>query len=320
MAMNRALVLAAPDRAACRRYIRRHSHSFFLSSLLLPARVRGAAWALYAFCRQADDAIDESDDRQNGLFRVAALRRRLARVYECSDAVEDDGVLRAFAAVVRVHCIPRALPEALLDGMEMDARGIRYDTEEELLGYCFRVAATVGLMMTCVMGCADELAYLRAADLGVAMQLTNLARDVGEDARRGRVYLPRRWCAEVGFERDDWLCAPVAHAPLRAVVRTLLARADAHYRAADGGVPLLPRDCRFAIAASRHIYAGIGDAIVANGGDSVTRRAYVSLGGKLACVLRALPARWKTHVGVPAGAGPADGELRPLVRAVGLPA
>ena len=177
------------DRLACRAWIQRHSKSFFLSSLLLPARVRQASWALYAFCRRADDAVDEeSAALDGGMARVEALRARLERVY--AGRADDDADRSRVRAVVERHAIPRALPEALLAGMEMDARGTRYASDDELLVYCFRVAATVGLMMTRVMGASDDVAYLRAADLGVAMQLTNIARDVGEDERRGRVYLP----------------------------------------------------------------------------------------------------------------------------------
>src|SRR5205823_5634185 len=123
-----ALVLSREDRLACRAWIQRHSKSFFLSSLLLPARVRQAAWALYAFCRRADDAVDE--EAAGGLARVESLRRRLERVY--SGRADDDAIDRAFAAVVARHDLPRALPEALLAGMEMDARGTRYDNDDEL--------------------------------------------------------------------------------------------------------------------------------------------------------------------------------------------
>ena len=314
-----ALVLARDDRLACRAWMKRHSKSFFLSSLLLPARVRQAAWALYAFCRRADDAVDGDVTGAAAERRVEAMRRRLEQVY--AGRADDDPIDRAFAAVVARHALPRALPEALLDGMEMDARGAAYDDDDDLYRYCFRVAATVGLMMTRVMGAAADVAYLRAADLGVAMQLTNIARDVGEDARRGRVYLPRALCDAVGLDPRTLAGAGAATPPLRAAVRSLLGRAEAHYRAADRGVPLLPRDCRFAIASSRRIYAAIGDAIAANGYDSITRRAYVTLPGKLWRVAAALPALLST-----AGArerestGPADAQLRPLVRAVGLPA
>ncbi|HEY2744813.1 MAG TPA: phytoene/squalene synthase family protein [Polyangia bacterium] len=301
-----ALVLRRDDRLACRAWIQRHSKSFFLSSLLLPARVRQASWALYAFCRRADDAVDE--EQAGGMARVESLRRRLDGVY--AGRAADDAIDRAFSAVVERYRIPRALPEALLAGMEMDARGARYGSDEELLVYCFRVAATVGLMMTRVMGASDDIAYLRAADLGVAMQLTNIARDVGEDERRGRVYLPAALVDGVSGDR-------------RAATRAILARADGHYRAADRGVPLLPRDCRLAIASARRIYAAIGAAIARNGYDSVSRRAYVSLPRKLLLVASAWPARFgggdaRAAAARAAEPGPADEQLRALVRGVGL--
>lgn len=309
-----ALVVSRDDRLACRAWIQQHSKSFFLSSLLLPARVRQASWALYAFCRRADDAVDENAN--GALARVESLRRRLAAVYAGGGG--DDAIDRAFGAVVRRYGIDRALPEELLAGMEMDARGAVYENDDDLLRYCFRVASTVGLMMTRVMGASDDAAYLRAADLGVAMQLTNIARDVGEDARRGRVYLPRTLLAEVGLDGRTLASADVATAPMRAAVERLLLRAAAHYRAADAGIPLLPRDCRLAIASSRRIYAAIGDAIAANGYDSITRRAYVTLGGKLRLVAGALPFVWSRPR--PSLIGPADDTLAPLVRAAGLPA
>jgi phytoene synthase len=320
-----ALVIARDDRRACRSWIQHHSKSFFLSSLLLPAAVRQSAWALYAFCRRADDAVDEEvAGPAQALRRIDGLRRRLEAVYRGDAAAQQnappDPIDRAFGAVVERYAIPRALPEALLAGMEMDARGATYDSDDDLRLYCFRVAATVGLMMTRVMGCAADIAYLRAADLGVAMQLTNIARDVGEDAQRGRVYLPRALCDEVGLDPRTLLGATAATPPLREAVRRLLATADTHYRAADLGVPLLPRGCRFAIASSRLIYSRIGDAIARNGHDSITRRARVSLPGKLARVARAstalLTAAGPRHF---ASTGPADAFLARHIAAAGLP-
>jgi phytoene synthase len=313
-----ALVVAPADRLACRAWIRTHSKSFFLSSLLLPSRVRQAAWALYAFCRRADDAVDEEANRSEALRKVEALRRRLDAAY--GNTTPDHPVDRAFTVIARRYAIPRALPEALLAGMEMDARGHSYDTDEELLLYCFRVASTVGLMMTRVMGAADDVAWLRAADLGVAMQLTNIARDVGEDARRGRVYLPRALLAEVGLEPRDVLAAREATPPLRRAVEKLLARAEAHYLAADLGVPLLPRGCRFAIASSRLIYSHIGGAIARNGFDSVSVRARVPLAGKLVLVARATGALFSSAGRASLeSVGPADPALSRLIAGVGLP-
>jgi phytoene synthase len=269
---------------------------------------------LYAFCRRADDAVDNDNDNAVALRRIERLHSRLQEVY--AGRAGDDAIDRAFAAVIEKHGIPRILPEALLAGMEMDAREQRYADEPTLLLYCFRVAATVGLMMTRVMGARDDSAYVHAADLGIAMQLTNIARDIGEDARRGRVYLPAELCARAGFDAKTVVSLTRASEPLKLVVRQILDKAKAHYESADRGIPLLPRDCRLAIASSRYIYAGIGDAIAANDYDSITKRAYVSTAGKLWRIARALPALFARA----RPDGHVDEAVRELVRTVGLPA
>jgi phytoene synthase len=321
--------LARGDARHCRAWIAEHSRSFFLSSLLLPARARAASWALYAFCRRADDAVDTGgDDEARLLRRVANLRARLDRVYgdraaSSVDPVAElaDPVDRAFARVALASGIPRGVPEALLAGMEMDARGARYATWDDLLLYCFRVASTVGLMMTRAMTTTGGRAprrdtMLRAAELGVAMQLTNIARDVGEDARRGRVYLPDALLDECGTERAAVLAAREASAPIREATRRLLLRADDFYRSAERGIALLPLGCRPAIASSRYIYAAIGDEIARAGHDSVTRRAHTSLGRKLLLVGRALGASLARAR--PEAEGPADALLCAHIRATGI--
>ncbi len=324
--------LSRAEAKICRAWIAEHSKSFYLSSLLFPRRVREAAWALYAFCRRADDAVDETGEHGSGptperavaLRRVDSLRRRLDRAYGDGDDVATDSpdavIDRAFARIARRYAIDRALPEALLDGMAMDAEDRRYRTIDELYLYCFRVAATVGLMMSRVMGVSDDRAYARATDLGVAMQLTNIARDVGEDARRGRVYLPDDLLAEHQIDRQAVLSAHSASNELRQAVRQLLERADAHYRAADLGVPLLPRSCRWAIASARRIYAAIGDAVARRGWDSITGRARVGLAKKLWLVFRSLGAALPRTTIRRGSVGPGDATLVPLIIAVGLPA
>lgn len=314
-----AALLAPEDVAACRGWIALHSKSFYLSSLLLPRRVRHGAWALYAFCRRADDAVDEpgasgTTREAAPMARVEALRRRLDGAYGAG--AQEHAIDRAYRAIALRHGIPRALPEALLAGMEMDARGFRYRTWDDLYRYCFRVASTVGLMMTRIMGWSREDAFLRAADLGVAMQLTNIARDVGEDAARGRVYLPDDLLAECGTSADEVLAARVTSPAIRDAVRRLLARADLHYTAADRGIPLLPRGCRLAIASSRRIYAAIGDDLARHGWDSITRRAHTSLARKLLLVARAVPAIFSSPA--VASPGPADAPLERMLDEVGL--
>src|SRR5262249_23203454 len=160
---------------------------------------------------RADDAVDEGSGEALLMRRVEGLRARLDRVYGAAGAdslpraIADgggDAIDRSYAFVASRYGIPRGVPEALLAGMEMGGGGVQYATGDDLLVCCFRAAATGGLMMTRVMGASRDDAMLRAAELGVAMQLTNIARDVGEDARRGRVYLPDELLVACGTDRD----------------------------------------------------------------------------------------------------------------------
>jgi phytoene synthase len=284
----------ALDTAHCEGWIRTHSRSFYLASWLLPPRVRASSWALYAFCRRSDDAVDEGAQGDPARRRVAALRARLDLVYRPDGSVTDaplpDPIDRSFAAVARAHALPRGLPEALLAGMEMDAIDTRYASLDELYLYCFRVASTVGLMMALAMDTTGPDALLRACELGVAMQLTNIARDVGEDARNGRLYLPRAWMREVGLDPDAWLRNPEFNPQVAAVVARLLRAADELYQRAEHGIVELPRDCRPAIHAARLVYAEIGREVERADLDSVSRRAVVSGRRKLVLIARALGA------------------------------
>jgi phytoene synthase len=192
------------DLAACRAILAQGSKSFALASRLLPARVRDPAAALYAFCRVADDAVDDAGaDAQAAL---AELERRLDRMV--SGEPIDHPVDRALSRVMKDHGLPRGPIDALLEGFAWDVEGRRYETLEDLYGYGARVAGTVGVAMTILMGPRAPLTLARACDLGVAMQLTNIARDVGEDARNGRLYLPRAELRRHGVDPDAFLARP----------------------------------------------------------------------------------------------------------------
>jgi phytoene synthase len=262
--------LGAADLAACRALLAGGSKSFRAASRLLPARIAAPAAALYGFCRVADDAIDEAADPAAAL---PALQARLDAIL-CGRPHHHPAD-RAFAVVVRDFSIPRALPAALIEGFAWDAAGRRYADLAALEGYAARVAASVGVMMTLLMGVRDAVALARACDLGVAMQLTNIARDVGADARMGRLYLPLDWMAEAGLDAEAFLAAPRFTPALGDVVRRLLRHADTLYARAEQGFAHLPWDCRAGIGAARHVYAAIGRAVEDQGGDSVTRRAVV---------------------------------------------
>jgi phytoene synthase len=263
------------DLAACEELMRGGSKSFFAASSLLPERVRIPSIALYAFCRVADDAVDQSSEP--GV--VAQLRARLDAIYagEPGEIIED----RAMAMVVHRYQLPRTLPEALIEGFAWDADGRNYETLDDLHHYCARVAGSVGAMMAMVMGVRDPYALARACELGNAMQLTNIARDVGEDARHGRLYLPRSWMREEGLDPDAWLRAPEFCQPLARVMERLLNEADRLYRRGATGISALPRDCRGAILAAANIYAEIGQEVASNEMDSVNQRAVVGSARKL---------------------------------------
>lgn len=279
------VLIGAGDRAACRAAIRGGSKTFHAASLLLPARIREPALALYAFCRLADDAIDESSEPAVALgdlhqrLELAAAGRPRAHPAD-----------RALAATLEAFSIPIEIPNALLEGFAWDSARRQYDTLADLEHYAMRVAGTVGLMMSLVMGARGPRALARAADLGIAMQLSNIARDVGEDARAGRLYLPRQWLAEEGVDAAQLLAAPACQPALQRVVQRIVARASQLYDSAAQGVAELPVDCRPAIHAARLMYAEIGLEVARRDYDSVSQRAVVPVARKLALVARALTA------------------------------
>lgn len=284
------------DLQACVALMRTGSRTFFAASRLLPPRVRASSIALYAFCRVADDMVDSGQHRLDEA--MALLSGRLDAIYAAApqDHVED----RALAIVVRRHGLPRALLDALLDGFAWDAEGRRYDTLEDVHDYGARVAGSVGAMMCWIMGVRHAQALARACELGVAMQLTNIARDVGEDARHGRLYLPRQWLAEAGIDADAWLANPVCTPALQGVIDRLLTEADRLYCQSTAGVAMLPRDCRSAILAARYIYAEIGQQLRRDGLDPVNQRAVVPTSRKLVLLACAgVQSGWVGRPGVP---------------------
>lgn len=283
----------ARDTEACQQILRRGSKSFHAASLLLPARLRGEVAALYAFCRVSDDAVDRSTA---GGRAVERLSRRLDGIY--AGRPEEHPIDRSLAEVVRRRSLPRALPDALLEGFAWDEEGRRYETLSELRAYSARVASTVGVMMTILMGERRPEVLARACDLGVAMQLTNIARDVGEDARDGRLYLPLEWLRERQIDPEAWREAPIFRREIGAAVAGLLEEADRLYARADAGVEELPADCRLAISMARMTYADIGRKIRHASYDSVRSRAMTSKARKLVLFGKAaaMGAARKAHV------------------------
>lgn len=276
MAASQVPVLVGSDVDACRAILAEGSKSFNAASKLLPRRIRDPAAVFYAFCRVADDAVDDSPDPAAA---VVALRARLDDVF--AGRPRQDPVDRALAEVVAGYRLPRTPFDALLEGFEWDAAGHVYEDLSDVLAYSARVASAVGVVMTLLMGVRDPRAIARACDMGGAMQLTNIARDVGEDAARGRLYLPRKWLVEEGIDPDRFVREPRFEPAVGRLVARLLAEAERLYRRGDAGVAFLPRDCRPSIRAARAIYSDLGRAIRQAGHDSISRRAYVSTARKI---------------------------------------
>ncbi len=275
-------MIRADDLEHCQEAIRHGSLSFHAASKLLPAKVRDPALALYAFCRLADDEVDEGDYQAGAVFR---LQERLDAAYAGKpiNAPED----RAFAAIIEDFDMPRALPEALLEGLAWDAAERRYDTLSGVRDYSARVASAVGAMMCVLMHVRDPDALARACDLGVAMQLTNIARDVGEDARMGRIYLPLDWLAESDIDPLNFVRETLPTDDVRRMVKRLLAEADRLYLRSEAGINVLPLQARTGIWAARLIYAGIGKQVKRQGYDSISMRARTSSRQKLGWLMLA---------------------------------
>lgn len=278
-------------RQVCRQILEANSKSFALASRLLPATCRDDAAAVYAWCRRVDDAIDlcAPADQPAALER---LRLELAALY--AGAPQTEPALQAFQQVALARGIPQQYPAQLLAGMEMDVLGRSYETLEELLLYCYRVAGVVGLMMSHVMGLTDAAALRRAAHLGMAMQLTNICRDVAEDWALQRLYVPRALLASIGAAwlplrlGTDVTLPARARQPLAHATRSLLAEADRYYRSGELGVSALHWRCALAIRAARHVYAAIGTELARRDHDVLRGRAVVPLAVKLLHVGRAL--------------------------------
>lgn len=300
--------LLEADLAVCRASLAANSKTFHAASLLLPPGVRAPATVLYGFCRLADDTVDVGGGRRLALNQ---LRRRLDHVFE--GRPQPVAADRALAAVVARYGIPRALLDLLMEGLAWDVEGREYETLDDVQDYAARVAGTVGAMMSLLMGVRDAPALARACDLGVAMQLSNIARDVGEDAAMGRLYLPRQWLREAGVDPIAWLAEPRFGPALAGVVQRLLDAADGLYARAAAGVASLPLACRPGINAARLMYAAVGHEVARAGCDSVSRRAVVPRHRKQHLLLRAALSLW-----------PAQGRLtepplaanRPLLAAV----
>jgi 15-cis-phytoene synthase len=268
------------------------SKSFRFASRLFDRTTRERSWLLYAWCRACDDLADgqtlghDAEAPADPAARLAHIRRQTARAL----AGEETGEVAfdALALVVGECGIPRRYIDDHIDGFALDADGWRPEDEADLLRYCYHVAGAVGCMMAVLMGVRpdDEATLDRAADLGIAFQLANIARDLTDDARVGRIYVPRSWLREAGLT-DDQLALPESRERLAAFARRLAALEQGYRASARIGAAKLPFRCRWAVLAAARIYGGIADKVATLGPAAWDRRVTTSKSEKLRDVVAA---------------------------------
>lgn len=270
--------------------IARGSRSFAAASRLFDRTTRERAWLLYAWCRRCDDLAD-GQDHGHGVTAVSDPEARLAAIRERTAAALDgqwvgDAAFDALRIVVSETGIPHPLVWDVVEGFALDAAGWRPAREEDLMRYCYHVAGAVGCMMAVVMGIQpdDEPLLDRACDLGLAFQLANIARDLGEDAEAGRCYLPAGWLAEAGIAPDAITADPQK---LAALAARLCARAEEYEASARRGTPALRFKSAWAVLAAAGIYGDIAREVAARGAAAWDRRVSTSAPAKLAWIVRA---------------------------------
>ncbi len=266
----------APIYAEAARATEAGSKSFFFATRFFPKELARSAHAVYWFCRTTDDIVDECETVDQGRRELEAWAVATRRAF--NERRSPNRILAVFTDAATRHQIPDDLPFELIEGMRMDLNRVRYRTFDDLRVFCYRVASVVGLMMSHVIGFENDgardagLSY--AIDLGIAMQLTNILRDLGEDWERGRIYLPSDEMAQFGYT-PEMLGRGEINASFRSLMEFQISRARRYYAAAGPGIPMLNRDGRFAVQVASDVYRQILRRIEAAQFDVFSRRAVV---------------------------------------------
>lgn len=277
--------------AHCRDITRTHAKTFYMATRFLPNQKQRGIFAIYGLCRYVDDLVDEAEDLilekkisvRDIEEKLDEFKTNLKRVYEGGNA--DDPILRAFADTLRIYNIDIELPFLLMEGVMTDLVKSRFGYFSEVYEYSYKVASVVGLMTSQVFGYESEEALDYAVDLGIAMQLTNILRDIGEDLNRGRIYLPENELSMFGLCEDDLFKRKVDDRFIE-FMRFQIRRARHYYNKADKGICLLNKDSRLPVYLARHNYSRILDKIEANNYGVFDHRAYLSYSEKLSILPR----------------------------------
>jgi len=285
-----------------RKYTKYYAKSFYFSSFALPEDKRNAAYAIYSFCRFADNITDvtgyeSSEYLGDKIKRLCAL---LSEVYR--QAETDSKNVSDFTATIRRYGIPKVYFDDLIDGVSTDISKKRYTTYSELDEYCYKVASVVGLIMTRVFGYSTDDAFIHAIDLGKAMQLTNIIRDISDDYSMGRIYIPEEEMRTFGYTEKDLKNREI-NDNFRNLMKHQIARAKNYYKSANKGIGFLTNDgSRSTVKMMSKIYAGILDEIESKNYDVLSKRHYVSTTKKIVMAAslfrrRLLPARRFKRIG-----------------------
>jgi 15-cis-phytoene synthase len=292
----------------CESVTRKHAKSFYFASKFLPKEKRKPIYALYALCRHIDDEIDKAriDDEKSASQEIEKWRSELNRLYRqgeisyenvsknvvFEDCFSQDStvsdlthsrllILMAWKEVLSRYPIPLSLLLELIKGVLMDTYVKRYDTFQQLYVYCYRVASTVGLMSSEIFGYKDREALFYAEAMGIAMQMTNILRDIGEDALMNRIYLPQEDLQGFGVSEQQIFQNEVNKNFIE-LMKFEIERTREFYKKAEKGIPLLEKDTRFTVLVASRIYAKILDEIEKQNYDVFRRRAHTSLAQKIA--------------------------------------
>ncbi len=279
--------------ATSREAIQQGSQSFAAAAALFDAETRVDAEMLYAWCRHCDDVIDgQTLGHDRVVVSPEQVRATLEDLYAktrsaLAGEAQSDPAFAAFQQVALRRGIPEAWAIELIDGFAMDVSEVRYVTFEDTLKYCWHVAGAVGVMMALVMGVKpDDLATLRRAqDLGLAFQLTNIARDIVEDAENGRVYLPDAWLTEANVPREE-LADPKHRQSVADLAFSLVEAAEPYYQSSRWGLRSLPFRSAWAVGAANCVYREIGVRVVARGPKAWDTRTSTSKATKIMLALQ----------------------------------
>ncbi|MFU8813044.1 MAG: phytoene/squalene synthase family protein [Balneolaceae bacterium] len=265
----------------CRAITREYAKTFYMATRFLPYSKQRSIFAIYGLCRYLDNLVDEAEDltRREYLSRLQVIEKldefthKLINVYR--GAPSNDPILIAFSHTLNYYNIPIELPLQLIDGVKMDLTKNRYETFDEVYDYSYKVASVVGLMTSEVFGYSDPRALNYAVDLGIAMQLTNILRDIGEDIDNNRIYLPNNEMNDFGITEEMLMRKEMTPA-FASFMKFQIKRAHEYYERSDVGISMLSRDSRLPVALARENYSRILSKIEENEYNVFAERAYLN--------------------------------------------